>query len=85
MGERFEIRVPSNPTTGYKWFLKYNEVSLHLAREEYVRSSEHLGAAGHQVFTFMAKEKGETHIFLEYKRSWESLPLKESEYEITIE
>ncbi|HXK44540.1 MAG TPA: protease inhibitor I42 family protein [bacterium] len=72
-GDTFRIELKSNPTTGYEWFAKYDEMMLNLKRSEYIspQSQKMVGSPGKQVFIFQALKKGETIVEFTYQRSWE--------------
>ena len=84
-----EIRLQSNPTTGYSWFLedgKDNNIVL-VTGPEFIESKKEkdiVGAGGHEIFTVKALSKGETSILLNYKRLWEEEEEPIKTFEITI-
>ena len=56
----FNITLPSNPTTGYSWFLTdYNHQLLKPVNHQYVASSNKalMGAGGFEVWTFDVKKE----------------------------
>lgn len=70
VGERFLIVLSSNPSTGYRWEASHEEGALELLGDEYERSSDLIGAGGHQTFTFVPLRSGETMVHLRYRRPW---------------
>ncbi len=81
-GERINIKLESNPTTGYEWILSgetdTSVVSLFDSKFVQTEKEEELvGAGGYEIFTFKAENSGQTEIILTYKRSWEEEELKE--------
>lgn len=84
VGERFFIVLSSNPTTGYRWEAIYEDGMLELLGEEYERSSDRIGAGGHQTFTFMPLSSGETVVHLRYRRPWLKVIHEEKEFKISI-
>lgn len=81
-GERINIKLESNPTTGYEWILggetDTSVVSLFDSKFVQTEKEEELvGVGGYEIFTFKAENSGQTEIILTYKRSWEEEELKE--------
>ncbi|GAG73070.1 unnamed protein product [marine sediment metagenome] len=81
-GDRINIKLESNPTTGYEWILggetDTSVVSLFDSKFVQTEKEEELvGAGGYEIFTFKAENSGQTEIILTYKRSWEEEELKE--------
>ena len=75
-GKTIEIKLESNPTTGYGWILSddYDKNIISLISTEYKQSSsgENLvGAGGYEYFYFKAGSRGETVLVLNYARPWE--------------
>ena len=74
-GEVAEIRLPENPTTGFRWIVASPQPSgcAALARSEYhppAQSSP--GAAGERVWRLRATHSGVCDIELHYMRPWQS-------------
>ncbi len=81
-GDRINIKLESNPTTGYEWILgeetDTSVVSLFDSKFVQTEKEEELvGVGGYEIFTFKAENSGQTEIILTYKRSWEEEELKE--------
>jgi inhibitor of cysteine peptidase len=73
LGESFEIRLPENPTTGYRWQLQPSELTnFDLEEDTFERSRGAYGAGGVRHWRFRARKAGVTHLDMEYRRSWES-------------
>lgn len=73
--EPFEVSLPSNPTTGFRWELKESVGKVKSATEDNVGkfkagASRPLGSGGTQVFSFIAEEIGEAILTFVYKRPW---------------
>jgi len=87
-GDVFKIELESNATTGYEWFVKYDDKILNFKKSEYISpaSQKLLGSPGKQIFIFSAIKKGETTIEFAYKRHWEKdkLPAKTIMYKVRI-
>ncbi|MGD9153008.1 MAG: protease inhibitor I42 family protein [Gammaproteobacteria bacterium] len=77
------LTLPSNPTTGYSWFLiAYNKALLTLVSHKYTQSSvakngkQSIGAGGYETWQFKATQNALiapqiTYIKLAYVRPWE--------------
>lgn len=81
-GDRINIKLESNPTTGYSWILggetDTSVVSLFDSKFVQTEKEEELvGTGGYEIFTFKAENSGQTEIILTYQRSWEEEELKE--------
>jgi len=91
-GEKLEIKLESNMTTGYSWKLSKNtgtSVAAFVSSEykESAKNKEIAGAGGIETFIFEAKEVGQAEIILEYVRPWEENiePEKVFELKVTVE
>lgn len=72
-GQRFSLKLPSNPTTGYSWAIEsidYNFVEVKGSDFIPPRSGL-MGAGGQEVWMFKAVKKGNTLIKMKYARPWE--------------
>lgn len=75
-GDSLEVRLPSNPTTGYEWTALLSGSAVRQAKPAaYVRATTQLlGAGGTQVFSYAAVAAGTEHLTFSYARSWEHVP-----------
>lgn len=76
VGETILIKLPSNPSTGYKWDLIESGYSdyLYLENSEFISTSnkaEIVGTGGYEIFELSPLAEGTTEILLEYRRGWE--------------
>ena len=74
VGDKITVKLCSNPTTGYQW--KYEVIGDIVLKEEdhdFEEAEDEglVGAAGKEVWTFEAIEKGTTEVRMEYSRPWE--------------
>jgi inhibitor of cysteine peptidase len=72
-GETFEVRLPENPTTGYRW-QGHDPLcgpALEFLGDSFDRSGETPGAGGTHTWRFRAVETGATELSWEYQRAWE--------------
>ena len=88
-GEQFDIRLPSNPTTGYRWQVggKLNMRIVRLVDTRYEPTAPApLGAGGTEIFTFVGVAQGSAKIQLVYLRPWEKgvAPARTSEYTVEV-
>lgn len=73
-GEKFTIKLASNPTTGYSWRLvSHSLTKLKLIKDkEFIREKPPIpGLGGYDTFVFQALEPGTPTIILEYAQPWE--------------
>lgn len=74
-GERFEVRLPANPSTGYSWMLRTLPAALMLVSSDYDQSSACThgvtGCGGERVFIFKGMSKGSGKVELVHGRVWE--------------
>jgi inhibitor of cysteine peptidase len=73
VGQRLEITLESNPTTGYQWAL---DAALPACLESagpptHTRSSNRLGAGGTDLWIFVGKSPGRAELTLKHWRSFE--------------
>lgn len=87
IGDKITVELCSNPTTGFRW--EYETIGdVVLKEEDYdfeePESEGVMGAAGREVWTFEAVEKGATELRMEYSRSWEGGEKAEWTYTMTV-
>jgi len=72
LGDKLELRLPSNPSTGYMWYVEKGSTPLlKLARQSQTEHTEPgVGRPVFQVFKFEPKRGGEGVLLLHYVRSW---------------
>jgi inhibitor of cysteine peptidase len=84
-----DIKLESNPTTGYGWALseETDDSIISLNNSEFVESEkdkELVGSGGHEIFSFKAISKGKTIILLNYERPWEEEEEPVKAFELTV-
>jgi len=89
INDNLEIKLESNPTTGYSWFLsdKVDSTIVSVTDPEFIepkKDKELVGAGGYEIFTIKAISKGKTSIILNYERPWEEEVEPIETFEITI-
>jgi inhibitor of cysteine peptidase len=73
LGESFEVRLPENPTTGYRWRQRSSgEPAVALQADSFHPAGEGVGAGGTRDWQFRAVHEGVARLQLEYRRGWES-------------
>ena len=73
VGQRLEITLPENRTTGYRWKVVDTCQSILRPEEDrLITPAEALGAGSHRVWVFTAYGEGHCEMRLEYVRPWES-------------
>ena len=86
VGDKIRLELCSNPTTGFEW-------DYEMTTENVVKEEDHdfeepeesvVGAAGVELWTFEAFEKGTTEIQMEYCQPWEGGLKGEWTYTITV-
>ena len=69
---KFIVSLASNPSTGYKWMVDYDQTHLTLVEENYqAGGTDLIGASGKTSFTFAASNPGVSRMRFTYARSWE--------------
>ncbi|MBR6409287.1 MAG: protease inhibitor I42 family protein [Alphaproteobacteria bacterium] len=82
VGQEFSIKLPENPSTGYRWEIQTNPQSQMVVAnvsDQYAPSKSNLiGAGGERTFRYQATNNGQVELYGFHKRSWESGDLKPS-------
>lgn len=85
VGEQFEVALPENPTTGYRWEL-HTPVSpaLELVGDSFAPPTSGLiGAGGLHSWRFEALKEGLAVLTIDNRRSWEPAPV--GTFKVTID
>ena len=87
-GQRFTIRLESNPTTGYGWQLAgpLDQTVVQCVTNIYeAPDSKLMGAGGHEIWTFRAIGEGQAEISMKYVRPWEQdKPARTNVYTVIV-
>jgi inhibitor of cysteine peptidase len=85
-GDSLELRLSSNPSTGYLWTIeKESTPRLKLVRQSQTEAAgPAVGQPIFQVFTFEAHRRGAGVLRLHYIRSWEKPAADERRFEIRV-
>ena len=86
VGETFTVKLCSNPSTGFQWnYEMTGDSALKEEDHDFEEPEKDVpGAAGKEVWTFEAVEKGVTAVHMEYSRPWESGKKAEWTYTMTV-
>ena len=86
VGEGFEVRLKSNPSTGFMWYLHKNSTPLlKLVSQTETESKEPgMGRPSIQIFKFEAKRAGEGVLLLHYVCSWEKPAPDEEQFDLHV-
>ena len=75
IGQQFILRLPSNPTTGFRWLMRDSatQVLQSLGPEVYSNPEDAglVGSAGVSTWRFQVFKAGEGQLALTYERPWE--------------
>ena len=84
-GDRIQIKLAENPTTGFQWAINTPKNFLSLEKSDYVAASPQLmGSGGERILTFLAQKTGKTSLKLKLWRSWEGEKSVVNRYQINI-
>ena len=91
VGQQFNLRLPSNPTTGFRWLLRDSapQVLKSLGPEVYSNPEDSglVGSAGQSSWRFEAAQPGSGRLLLVYRRPWETgvAPEQTFDCQVTVE
>ncbi|MGD0816964.1 MAG: protease inhibitor I42 family protein [Methanomassiliicoccales archaeon] len=83
-GEKFDISLEENPTTGYVWEATYDKSYIGLLKKIHQRTTDAIGGGGRTLFTFVALQEGNTVLRLRLVRPWEGKEIETLDYDIVI-
>jgi predicted secreted protein len=85
-GDTLEVRLSSNPSTGYMWYVHPKSTALlRLTGQTQTEPTEPgVGRPIVQVFTFQPKRTGDGILLLHYVRSWEKPALGEEQFTLHV-
>lgn len=89
VGEVFNLRLPSNPTTGFRWVMREDGAPvLQLLGPEVYSTPEEagvVGSAGVSTWRFRAIARGESRLSLDYRRPWENGVAAEKNFDCRVQ
>jgi inhibitor of cysteine peptidase len=72
VGETLELKLPENPTKGYRWQLSSSgSPVLYLVEDDFTPTGTAVGTGGMRHWTFRVEQAGAAQLELELRRSWE--------------
>lgn len=72
IGQVFEIRLPENPTTGFRWDMASGKPAYAVIRDEFrPPQPARPGAPGEHTWELKALAAGDCEIELSYRRRWQ--------------
>ena len=86
-GDEVVIRLPENPTTGYRWQVTHSGAGeLALVEERFVPGSANagMGAGGDRILRYQARKAGEVRIEAVLRREWEPPQASDQRREFAI-
>lgn len=84
-GDTLVIRLPDNPTTGFRWAVDSLDSDVMTQVEgDYSSASSAIGSGGVRCFAFQAKGVGTSVITLKLWRSWEGDRSARSRFRVTV-
>ena len=85
VGDEFAVRLPENPTTGYRWEVRSRaDAVCALASDEYQAPKPTPGAGGAHVWAFRATRRGSAELLLVYRRPWDEPSKPEKTFAVWI-
>jgi inhibitor of cysteine peptidase len=88
IGEKFNISLDENPTTGYSWsYTITNSKVLKIIDNGYTANNQNnnlIGSGGIHVWSIEGLKEGNSTIVFHYKRPWENNSIKTIEYVIYV-
>lgn len=85
VGDMITLRLPENPTTGYRWELTVSDRSvITRADDEYLSGGEASGSGGVHRFELQAHSAGTARVALQLRRAWEPEDMAAQQFSITV-
>ncbi len=86
VADTLEVRLASNPSTGYMWTVHPKSTALLklTGQTQTDAAKPGVGRPIVQVFTFQPKRAGDAILLLRYARSWEKPTLGEERYTLHV-
>ena len=86
LGDTLELRLKSNPTTGFMWYVEKESTPLlklaHQSQTDITEPGE--GRPVYQVFRFEPRRGGDGVLRLHYVRSWEKPTPDDEQFDIRV-
>jgi len=87
VGETLEVRLKSNPSTGFMWYIQAKSTPLLklASQSETEPTKPGVGRPIFQIFKFEARQSGEGVLLLHYVRSWEKPVPDEEQFDLHVQ
>jgi inhibitor of cysteine peptidase len=84
-GDRLEIRLEENPTTGFRWYIEDDKNGVLILEDDaFTRPpSGASGAGGTRDLVFKVAKQGQSMLRASYRRSWETQK-PQATFELTV-
>lgn len=82
-GQTLVIRLPENPTTGYRWAVE-SSGAMRLDRDEFFPIGTGVGAGGTRQQQWHTESSGKHQILLVLQRSWEAPNMAIERFSLTV-
>jgi inhibitor of cysteine peptidase len=85
VGDTIVLRLPENPTTGYRWAFDDLDTAAVGAQEgDHTRSSEAVGSGGEKTWSLTPTAPGATPVKLKLWRHWEGDSSVKKRFSVTL-
>lgn len=84
VGTQAELRLPDNPSTGYRWTFKGDTSLIGIEEGAYIQLSNSVGGGGERQWFLKAKNPGRTTVLFKRWREWEGEQSAIESYGITV-
>ena len=86
VGDKLEVRLKSNPSTGFMWYVHRDSTRLVKLTGQQTTAPEAQmpGSPTFQIFRFLAQSPGKGVLLLHYVRSWESPAPDETRFALKV-
>lgn len=86
LGDTLEVRLQSNPTTGYQWYVHPRSTPLLklIGQSQTQAQQPGVGRPGVQIFRFQAVAAGQGVLLLRYVRAWQKALPKEEQFDLQV-
>ena len=75
LGDEFVLRLPENPTTGFRWQVSWTgDAALEIVDDQFEPGSAGSlpGAAGRRILRYVARKTGTLQLVAVHQRSWDA-------------
>lgn len=83
LGQSLVMRLPENPTTGFRWFVA-SHGAMNLDADDFFPAGSGVGSGGTRQLQWSAAVPGQSDIALALKRAWESSDAAIDHFQLTV-